>query len=126
MNLQAIANAAIQGVNPNVPATLQISTGYVVNADLSTTPTYSTQAVSAQVQPLSGRDLRQVDGMNLNGTLRKIYITGILNATVRVSGKGGDLVTLSDGPNAGTWLVSQVLEQFEDWVSVAATLQNGG
>ena len=126
MNLFAVASSAIQGINPSVPATLTSSTGYTTSASGARTPTTGTpQAVTAQVQPLSGRDLRQIEGLNLNGTLRAIYLYGVANATVRVSGAGGDLVTLTDGPNAGTWLVNQVLETWETWVKVAVTLQNG-
>ncbi len=79
--------------------------------------------VDAQVQALTYDDLRQIDGLNLNGTRRAIYLSGELDGVVRSKLKGGDLITLSDGPNAGTWLVAHVLEQWEDWVKVAVTLQ---
>jgi hypothetical protein len=81
--------------------------------------------VSIQVQPLAGKDLRQIEGLNLNGTLRKLYLNGSLNGTVRVSAKGGDLVTLTDGPNAGVWLVAYIFEQWPDWVAACCVLQNG-
>jgi hypothetical protein len=126
VDLFGIATSAIQTVNPNVPATLTPLVGYTTDASGHRTPTPSTpQSVLAQVQPLQTRDLRQVEGLNLNGTMRKIYLRGIANATVRVSGIGGELVTLTDGPNAGIWAVVQVLEQWETWVSVVVTLQNG-
>ena len=125
MNLHGIVSPFIGAINPFVPATLQTSTGSTQNADYSTTPTYSTQNVMVQVQALSGRDLRQIEGLNLNGTLRSIYMNGVANATVRVSSQGGDLITLTTGPNAGVWLVNMVSEQWPDWVHVIATLQNG-
>ena len=126
MDLFGIATAAIQVVNPNVPATLTPLVGYTTDSSGHRAPTPSTpQSVMVQVQPLTMRDLRQVEGLNLNGTLRAIYIRGVANATVRVSGLGGELVTLTDGPNAGTWLVNQVLEQWETWVKCCVTLQNG-
>ncbi len=125
MNLHGIVSPFIGAINPFVPATLQTSTGSTQNADYSTTPTYSTQNVMVQVQALSGRDIRQIEGLNLNGTLRSIYMNGVANATVRVSSQGGDLITLTTGPNAGVWLVNMVSEQWPDWVHVIATLQNG-
>ena len=125
MNLRAIANTVTRAINPNIAATIQTSIGATSAADGARTPTFSTQSAIAQVQPLSGGDLRQLDGINLSGTHCSITLTGVLNSTVRVSAKGGDLVTLADGPSAGVWLVIQVTEQWPDWVRVAATLQNG-
>ena len=125
MDLFGLSGAAIQAVNPSVAATLKTSTGSTVNADFSRTPTYATTSVTAQVQAMSYRDLAQVQGLNLNGSKRKIYLRGAVGGVVRVSSKGGDLITLTDGPNAGVWLVAMVLEQFEDWCSVAVTLQDG-
>lgn len=79
----------------------------------------------AQVQPLSGRDLRQVEGLNLGGELRKLYVSGDLNGTVRVELKGGDLITL---PSGQVWLINQQLEGWSEtagWTSAVMTLQNG-
>lgn len=82
--------------------------------------------VPAQVQPLTWKDLQQLDGLNLAGERRKIYLYGATDSVVRVQRKGGDLITIADGGvHAGVWLVAQSLEQFPDWCSVAATLQNG-
>lgn len=82
--------------------------------------------VQAQVQPLSTRDLQQLEGLNLGGEKRKIYLYGDVAAVIRAKDKGGDLITIASGVNAGTWLVVQSLEQYPDWVSCAVTLQNGG
>lgn len=78
-----------------------------------------------QVQALGYKDLQQVDGLNLNGTRRKIYLFGVSSGVVRSLQKGGDLLT--DG-NGDVWLVAMVLEQWqhgEGWASVAVTLQDG-
>ncbi len=81
----------------------------------------------AQVQPMTWRDLQQTDGLNMNGTRRKIYLFGTVDSVSRVARKGGDLISIDvGGPNDGVWLVAQVLEQFPDWVSAACTLQNEG
>ena len=126
MDLFGVAGAAVQAVNPSVAATLTPSTGYTTNAAGKQVPSYGApQAVTAQVQPLTMRDLRQVEGMNLNGTMRAIYLRGVANAVVRVAKEGGDLITLTDGPNAGIWIVNQILESWETWTKCAVTLQNG-
>lgn len=79
--------------------------------------------VSAQVQALTFRDLQQIDGLNLNGTRRGIYLYGKVQGVNRAENKGGDLVVIAAGPNAGVWLVAQVLETWQDWCKVAVTQQ---
>jgi hypothetical protein len=78
--------------------------------------------LSGQMQAMSGKDLRQVEGLNLNGTMRSVYFNGKLDAIVRSFRKGGDKIV---DPQGNTWLINQVLEQWPDWVKIAVTLQNG-
>lgn len=129
MNLHGIASGIVGAVNPNTPALLHVSTGNVQNPDGSgeLIPSYAPAInVLAQVQPMTYRDLAQVEGLNLNGTKRGIYLRGKANGVVRVTQQGGDLITIGgDGVNAGVWLVAMVLEQWKTWAKVAATLQNG-
>ena len=123
MNLHGIAGPVIAAVNPMVSVTVRISNGYATNSDGSRTPSYQTPVtVQAQIQAMTYRDLQQVDGLNLNGTRRAIYLYGAMNGVVRVSQQGGDLITTADG---NVWLTALVLEQWPDWVKVAVTLQNG-
>ena len=99
--------------------TYSISNGQTVASETMTT-SYS---ILAQVQALSGRDLRQIEGLNLQGTLRSIYITGSLDGIVRPTIKGGDLVTLPDG---SVWLVTLVPEPWNltaSWTKAILTLQ---
>lgn len=96
------------------------------DAPVSSVAIASALLLMAQVQPISWRDLQQMDGLNLGGTRRKIYLYGSVEAVKRVSRQGGDLITIAGGVNDGVWLVAQVLEQFPDWVSAAITLQNDG
>lgn len=126
MNLHAVVSGNVGAVNPFLPATIKVSTGYATNADGSRTPQYAAPvAAQAQVQALTFRDLMQVAGLNLNGQRRAIYVGGELDATVRAKMKGGDLITLANGePSDGVYLVALVLEQWPDWCKVAATLQN--
>lgn len=79
--------------------------------------------VMAQVQALTFRDLQQIDGLNLQGTRRAIYLYGKVQGINRAENKGGDLITVAAGDAAGKWLVAEVLEQWPDWVKVACTQQ---
>lgn len=128
MNLHQIAGPIVGAVNPIVPVTLRVSTGNTIGDDGSMVPTYADPvSVSAQIQALTFKDLTQLDGLNLNGTRRAIYLYGEVDAIVRVSQKGGDLITFNNG---SVWLTAQVLEQWDDgftsaWCKVAVTLQDG-
>lgn len=126
MNLHGLAAGAIGAVNPFVPSAIKVSTGYTTDAAGTRTPTFSTVPGIAQVQALGFMDLKQIDGLNLNGTRRKIYFYGQFQGTNRPAQKGGDIVTLTDGPNAGDWLVAMVTEQWPDWCSLIATQQKPG
>jgi hypothetical protein len=116
-----MVSGAISAVNPPIPIVIKTSTGNVTNPDGTRTPSYSSPiTVRGQVQELSTKDLHQIEGLNLGGTNRSLYINGKLNATVRVSLKGGDLIQLPDGTQ---WLVVAVPEQWPDWVKAIITLQ---
>ena len=129
MNLHAIVSGAIGTVNPQQTVTIRRSTGYVTNPDFSRTPTYSTFTAPAQIQALTAGDLRQLDGINLGGAARAVYLYGSSNGPIRVTGEGGDLLTFPDG---STWIVRAPLEQWghgvdgtTGWVKVAVVLQDG-
>ncbi|WP_267550375.1 hypothetical protein [Rhizobium rhizogenes] len=124
MNLHAIVSGAIGAVNPHVACTMQVSTGYTTNPDGSRNPTSVIMTGTAQVQALTFKDLHQVDGLNQNGAARGIYFYGDIQGVLRTRAKGGDIITLSDGPNVGDWLVVQVLETWPDWCKCACVLQN--
>lgn len=125
MDLHGIASSAIGSVNPFVPVTIAVSTGSTTNADGSRVPTYDTpiDGVSAQVQPMTGRELSQTEGLNLQGTKRGVYLEGNIDAIVRLNQKGGDLVTMEDG---SVWLTVLILEAWPDWCKAVIVLQNGG
>ena len=86
MNLQQITAGAVSAINPMVPCSLQVSTGSTTNADFSATPTYVTAVnVMGQVQSLTFSDLRQMEGLNIQGTKRAIYLQGDVEGVVRPS-----------------------------------------
>ena len=124
MNLHTIASGAIAAVNPFQAVVIRTSTGAVVNPDGTRTPSYAAPVtVSGQVQQLTTRDLRQLEALSIQGSSRKVYLNGEVDAIVRVSQKGGDLLTLQDG---SIWLTTHVLEQWDvGWCAVACTLQDG-
>lgn len=123
MNLHAVASPLIGAVNPHQPATVRVSTGYTTAPGGARTPQYQTfTGVTAQVQQLSTSDLRQLDMLNVQGSQRKVYVNGEIDAILRFAQKGGDLITLQDGT---VWLTSAVIERWPDWCAVACTLQAG-
>jgi hypothetical protein len=123
MNLNSIVAGAIGAVNPDITITIQASTGYSTNADGTRAPAYAAPvSMQGQVQALQYNDIAQIDGLNITGTRRKLYINGAWNGVVRADGKGGDLVTL---PDSSVWLVVFVFEQWADWAAVCITEQDG-
>jgi len=125
LNLHQLVSGAIGGVNPNTRATLLRSTGYTTLPDGTQAPSYAAPVpASIQVQALSSDELKQVEGLNVQGNKQGIYLNGNWNGVVRVNRAGGDLIVVDQGPAAGTYLVVTVLENWPDWTKVAVVLQN--
>ncbi len=124
MNLHGIASGLVSAVNPSMLCLVQPSIGYSTLASGQQVPAYGDPFYPmAQVQSLGTDDLRQLDALNIQGSSRKIYLSGSVDAIVRVSKKGGDLVTLPDG---SVWLTTHVLENWttSGWCCVSVTLQD--
>jgi len=120
MDLRGLANSVASSVNPNVSVSVQRSTGYTVDAAFRQVPAYAAAVVGpAQVQALDGNDLKQLDGLNIQGTMRAIYLRGALAGVIRPEGTGGDLVTIA----GDVWLVVKVLESWPSWTKAAIVLQ---
>ena len=124
MNLRGIANGATRAINPNIAATVQVSDGSTTNPDGSRVPKFAEIPFTAQVQALQYNDMVHLDGLNIQGIRRAIYLNGSIDGINRINKKGGDLVKIAKGANAGTWLVALVLESWANWCKVAVTLQN--
>ena len=127
MNLNSVVAPYAGAVNPRVAAQVYVSNGYsVTNDDGTQSPSYAPPVtVQAQVQALQFRDIMQLQGLNLQGTRRAIYLHGDVEGLIRTDKKGGDLIVLPDG---STWLVAVVLETWgpqggDMWTKVACTLQ---
>ena len=120
MNLRGIANVATQTVNPNIIVSVTRSAGFTVGPGAKQIPAYSAPIVGpAQLQALDGDDLKQLDGLNIQGSIRAIYLYGTVAGVLRPNQTGGDLITIG----AETWLVVKVLETWPDWCKAAIVLQ---
>ena len=123
MDLRGLANGVSSTVNPNQTVRVSRSTGYTIGAGRKQVPSYAAPVEGpGQVQALDGKDLQQLDGLNIQGTIRAIYLRGSLAGVIRPDGTGGDLVETADGQ---TWLVVKVLESWPTWTKAAIVLQGG-
>ena len=123
MDLRGLANGVSSTVNPNQTVRVLRSTGYTIGAGRKQVPSYAAPVEGpGQVQALDGKDLQQLDGLNIQGTIRAIYLRGALAGVIRPDGTGGDLVETADGQ---TWLVVKVLESWPTWTKAAIVLQGG-
>jgi hypothetical protein len=122
MNLRGIANRLTSIVNPNVAATLHVSTGYGTSPSGRQIPVYAAPLpLTVQVQALSKRELEHLAEMNISDATRAVYADRQLTGVDRKTGSGGDLIDLPDG----TYLVTAVLEGWTTagWCKAALTRQ---
>lgn len=125
MNLHGIVSPYVAAVNPFVSVTIYPSVGYTTSPDGTRVPAYGASVtVPGQVQSLTYNDIQQLNGLNIAGERRAIYLNGDTEGLVRALNKGGDIVVFPDG---STWLVAYVLENWnpqDGWVKIAVTLQD--
>lgn len=122
MDLRSIANSISSTVNGNEVVIVLRSTGYTIGAGRKQVPSYADPVTGpAQIQALDGKDLRQVEGLNVQGTIRAIYLRGSLAGVIRPDQVGGDIVQWK----GQDWLVVKVLEAWPTWTKAAIVLQGG-
>lgn len=122
MDLRGIANGVTTTVNPNETVTVLRSTGFTTGAGAKQVPSYAAPVSGpGQIQALDADDIKQLDGLNIQGTIRAIYLRGTLAGVVRPNQTGGDLVKRKN--DCETWLVVKVLESWPDWTKAAICLQ---
>ena len=123
MDLRGIANGVTSTVNPNQTVTVLRSTGYTIGAGRRQVPSYAAPVTGpGQIQALDANDIKQLDGLNVQGTIRAIYLRGVLAGVIRPDGTGGDIVQIS----GQDWLVVKVLEGWPTWTKAAIVLQMPG
>ena len=126
MNLRGIANGLTRAVNPNTYVTWVQSTGYTIDATGTQIPTTTSKTIDAQIQGTTPSDLRHMDGLNIQGVMRSVFMYGSAMGAVRADQKGGDILQFpeSRGGLVQNWMVVQVIETWPDWCHVIVTLQS--
>lgn len=120
MNLRGIANQMTQSINPNITAIGRRYSGQVMGEGRKPVPQYHPdETVELQLQPLSGGDLKHVDGLNLQGIMKSIHINGDYYGANRTLKVGGDLFIIA----GQEWLVVDPIELWHDWSRVIVCLQ---
>ena len=130
MDLRGIVNQVSDTVNLNIIVTIRTSAGFTIGAGLRQVPLYNDPIVGpAQIQALDNSDLRQIDGLNIQGAIRALYMKGNLAGVIRPDSKGGDLVSITAPaplPLQGLWLTSKSLESWSDWTKIVIVKQETG
>ncbi len=120
MNLRQIANNAITSINPNIPAILKKYAGEAIGPGRKPVPSYlPDQNVTIQLQPISRGDMQHVDGLNIQGLAKVIYVNGNYFSVQRELEQGGDIFVI----NGEQWLVVEPIELWPDWCRLIAVLQ---
>jgi len=122
MNLHGIVRTNISAVNPNIEAQMLRSTGFITLPDGTRESTYKEIELRIQVQALTNAEIRQLDGLNIQGNRRAVYLTGHWAGIVRADQRGGDLFRFYDK----TWLAVVLLEAWPGWSKVAVVQQMDG
>lgn len=128
MNLHGIVRGAVTSVNPDMLGTWRQSTGATFGPNGRLAPTYLDHLnVPLQVQALSGRDLKHLNYLSIQGVRRSVYMYGNAQGVNRPNAQGGDLLVFPENPGGPTrtWLVMVVFETWPDWCRVGVTLQAG-
>lgn len=128
IDLRGIANASIQSINPNLPVRISVPDGYTVDPEtLLQVPNYTFMDVQGNVQSLSSDDLSQIDALNIEGTLRAVYLYGNFNGVLRPDGQPTTVLSFATNESGVTktrnWNVFKVLEVWQTWCKVAVVLQ---
>jgi hypothetical protein len=122
MDLRGLANGVTSIINPNETVTVLRSTGYTIGSGAKQVPSFAAPVTGpAQVQALDADDIKQLDGLNIQGTIRAIYLRGPLAGVVRPNQTGGDIVKRKN--ETELWLVVKVLESWPDWTKAVIVLQ---
>lgn len=126
LNLHATVRGAIQSLNPDISAMYLASTGYSPNSAGKQVPQYAAPVtVKIQAQPPTGKDLKHMEFLNIQGTTRTVFLYSDPEAIDRVNAKGGDLLQFPQfsGAPADNWLVKAIAETWDVGTNNAASSQ---
>lgn len=130
MDIRTIANQVSNTINPNIIVSVQTSNGFTIGAAGRQQPQYNPAVIGpAQIQALDNVDLKKIEGMNISGSVRALYMKGNLAGVIRADSKGGDLVIIAPARGVpalfvGQWLTSKVLESWPLWTKVVIVKQS--
>jgi len=121
MDLRGMANSSTSVVNSNILVTIHQSIGFTIGSGGKQIPSYSNGISGyAQIQAMDSEDLKQLDGINVQGVVRQIYLRGLLAGVIRPNQIGGDIIMISNKK----WLVTKVLETWPEWTRAVIVLQS--
>jgi hypothetical protein len=124
LNLRTIANQAIQPINPDIAITAYVPDGYDVDpGTLTQIPVFITETGFGNVQALDGDEIKQADKLNIQGTMRSVYLYGALAGVVRPDQQPSADLEFSHGGQSGRWNVFKVFETWQNWCKVGVVYQ---
>lgn len=130
LNLHGIVRGAINAVNPDTLVLWRESTGSTGQPGGRPSANYTDHAdTPAQIQAVTGDDLKHVDFISQQGVKRVVYFFGSIEGMNRPTMKGGDLLHFPETRNGPIriWLVTHVLETWAPdaagWCKVGVVLQ---
>ncbi|MDA8119118.1 MAG: hypothetical protein M0Z85_03520 [Gammaproteobacteria bacterium] len=130
LNLHGAVRQVIPAINSDITGYWYRSKGWVPSAGGRQQPAYNLPlTVQCQVQPPSGRDLRFIDFLQLQGVIRSVWMFSDPQTIVRVNQTGNDLLMFpqwTGAPN-DVWMVATMPESWAvvdgGWSKVYVTLQ---
>lgn len=120
IKVRALANAAIQCVNKNLPAVLMANDGYEIDESGRQIAKYTESDISVQLQSLSTQDLEHLGVINQQGEFIYGYARGQISALRRSKQQGQDKMRFAayGEDDVSVWNVTKVIESYPSWVKV--------
>ena len=130
LNLHGAVRQVIPAINSDITGYWYRSKGSIISAGGRQQPAYNLPVtVQCQVQPPSGRDLRFIDFLQLQGVIRTVWMFSDPQSIVRVNQTGNDLLLFpqwAGAPN-DVWKVQQMPESWnvvnDGWSKIFAVLE---
>lgn len=120
INLRVMANSVTSVINPNIPAVLKRSIGYVTDDAGVRVNTFMEQNIVIQSQSMTSKELQLVESLGLQGYTRAVHLNGNIEGLRRHVEQGADILTFKQHDDAEPmdWLVVQVMESWPNWCRV--------